>query len=42
MADDKALVQVSTETKAKLDKIGCKGDTYEDIIKRLLDQYKAG
>lgn len=29
---------VSEETREKLDKIGKKGDTYEDIILRLLEK----
>ena len=37
MANEKPLIQVSPESKDKLDKIGNKGDTYDDIIKRLLD-----
>jgi hypothetical protein len=37
-SEDKALVQVSTETKTRLDNLGKKGDSYEDIIKKLLDQ----
>jgi predicted transcriptional regulator len=31
-------VQVTSETKKKLDKIGNKGDTYDDIINQLADQ----
>jgi predicted transcriptional regulator len=30
-------VRVSDETKERLDKAGNKGDTYDDIINRLLD-----
>jgi hypothetical protein len=36
-----STIAIKPETKARLDKVGDKGDTYEDIIKRLLDQYKA-
>lgn len=32
------VVKVSPETKKRLDLIGCKNDSYDDIIKRLLDQ----
>ena len=32
----KPLIQVSQETKDRLDKIGGKGDTYDTIIVRLL------
>lgn len=35
---DKTSVQVSKETKGRLDAIGMKKDTYNDIIRRLLDQ----
>lgn len=31
---------ISLETKKKLDDIGKKGDSYEDIIKKLVDFYK--
>jgi hypothetical protein len=37
-SEDKALVQVSVATKTRLDNLGKKGDSYEDIIKKLLDQ----
>jgi len=30
-------IQLSKETKSKLDDLGKKQDTYEDIIKRLLE-----
>lgn len=30
-------IQISKKLKMKLDKLGSKGDTYEDIIERLLD-----
>lgn len=36
----KTSIQVSFELKAELVKLGNKGDTYEDIIKRLLEQLK--
>jgi len=31
-------IQLSKETKSRLDKLGKKQDTYEDIIKRLLEK----
>jgi hypothetical protein len=34
--NDKSTIAISNETKALLDKLGNKGDTYEDIIKRLI------
>jgi len=36
MIKQKEHIVVSKETKNKLDKLGNKGDTYEDIILRLL------
>lgn len=36
--NDKTSIQLSRETKARLDKLGIKGDTYDDILCRLLDQ----
>jgi len=35
---DKTTIQISKELKAKLDKLGKKGDTYEEIIKILLSK----
>lgn len=35
---ERTSVQVSKETKDRLDNIGMKSDTYNDIISRLLDQ----
>ena len=35
---DKTSIQVTKETKDWLDKLGMKGDTYNDIVIRLLDQ----
>lgn len=32
-------IQLSQETKMALAKLGGKGDTYEDIIKRLIENY---
>lgn len=41
MADtQKTSIQISRETKEKLDKLGKKGDTYEDIIKQLIERKK--
>ena len=36
---NKTSIQISKELKAKLDKLGNKGDTYEDIIKRLVEEH---
>lgn len=33
----KTTIAISIETKERLDKLGEKGDTYEKIVKRLLD-----
>ena len=38
MDGDKTTIQVTVKTKARLDKIGFKKDTYDDIVNRLLDQ----
>lgn len=35
---DKTSIQVTVKTKERLDKIGFKKDTYDDILNRLLDQ----
>ncbi len=35
--NDKSTIQVSNETKSRLDKLGAKGDSYDDIVKKLLD-----
>ncbi|MFB6209710.1 MAG: antitoxin VapB family protein [Candidatus Nanohaloarchaea archaeon] len=32
-------ISVSEETRDRLKKMGEKGDSYDDIVKRLLDQY---
>jgi predicted DNA-binding protein len=40
MAIKKTSIQLSFETKRELDNIGKKGETYEDIIKRLLELSK--
>ena len=37
MTEKKTSIQLSVATKERLDKIGGKKDTYEDIIRRLLD-----
>jgi len=36
VGDKKPLIQVSQETKAMLDELGGKKDTYDSIIRRLL------
>ena len=36
MTDDTTTIEVKKTTKAKLDKLGKKGDSYNDIIERLL------
>ena len=38
MKGDKTSIQLSVKTKERLDKIGLKKDTYDDIVNRLLDQ----
>jgi len=40
VAVKKTSIQISFETKKELDNIGKKGETYEDIIKRLLAHQK--
>jgi hypothetical protein len=35
-------IQVKNETKHKLEMLGRKGDTYDDIIRKLLDCYSNG
>jgi hypothetical protein len=37
MAKDITTVRISTELRDKLKKLGVKGETYEDIIQRLVD-----
>lgn len=37
---EKTTIQVSMETKDRLTKLGIKGDTFDDIIQRLLDRLK--
>ena len=34
--ETKTLIQVTEKTKTRLDKLGMKGDTYNDIIEKLL------
>lgn len=36
MADKTSTIEVKLTTKSKLDKLGKKGDSYDDIIVRLL------
>jgi len=38
MTGEKTSIQISRETKKRLDALGMKKDTYDDIIRRLLDQ----
>lgn len=38
MEEQKPKIAISKELKEKLDKLGCKGDTYEDVILRLIKQ----
>jgi len=40
MTKPKEHIVISKETKDKLDKLGNKGDTYEDIILRLIKNAK--
>jgi hypothetical protein len=35
-------IQVKTETKHKLEMLGRKGDTYDDIIRKLIHNYSNG
>ena len=37
MNNDYTTIRVSRETKRRLDEIGRKGETYDDIIRRLLE-----
>ena len=37
---NKTTIQISLETKGRLDKLGAKKDTYDQIITRLLDSKK--
>jgi hypothetical protein len=37
MTNQKTTIQVSQETKKKLDRLGGKGDTYDGIIRLLID-----
>jgi hypothetical protein len=32
-------IQVKSETKRKLEMLGRKGDTYDDIVRKLIDSY---
>lgn len=41
MAIKKTSIQISFETKKALDRLGDKGDTYEDIIRRLIKNCSA-
>jgi predicted CopG family antitoxin len=40
MVKQNPKIVISEETKKKLDKLGSKGDTYEDIILRLIKNDK--
>ena len=35
----KTTIQVSRDTKALLDELGKKNDTYDDVIRKVLDYY---
>jgi hypothetical protein len=37
MAEEKTTIAITFENKRRLDKLGVKGDTYDDILSRLLD-----
>jgi hypothetical protein len=37
MPETDTTIRLSQETKNKLEKLGAKGDTYDDIVKRLLE-----
>jgi len=38
MAEEKTTIAITPENKSRLDKLGGKGDTYDDILSRILDQ----
>lgn len=38
MTEKKTSIQISVDTKERLVKLGRKDETYDDIIRRLLDQ----
>ena len=40
MVDQKPKIVVAENTKKELDKIGSKGETYDDIIRKLIKSYK--
>lgn len=40
--DGKTNIQVSRATRDALAKLGAKGDTYDDIIRRLIEFYNRG
>lgn len=40
MVDQNPKIVVKEETKADLDKLGSKGETYDDIIRKLIKSYK--
>ena len=40
MVDQNPKIVVKEETKTELDKLGSKGETYDDIIRRLIKSYK--
>ena len=37
---ESSTIRLSTDTKKRLDALGAKNDSYEDIVIRLLDSYK--
>ena len=39
MMDGKTNIQISRKTRDRLVELGKKGDTYDDIIRQLLDAY---
>lgn len=41
MNGENTSIQLKRDTKARLDKLGLKKDTYDDILTRLLDQVGA-
>ena len=38
MSEEKTTIQISLDNKNRLDKLGGKGDSYDDILTRLLDK----
>jgi predicted CopG family antitoxin len=39
--NEKTTIQVDIETRSRLEKLGVKGESYDDVIRRLLDELKS-